>query len=253
MGSKKHHKSGKIYANDPCVCGSGKKYKRCCTDKDTQVRGKSLYETMVEGFNKGELVSFQRVTGDKGSMEISSQSVTSGKETYSHDKPVKISVGDSEDGNSSGQAVNTISMNSQNKIRTIQIGSGRVSFKDSANYKIGIKNKIDKIVDDDWRVQVRVHTQSEEPREYFDLVLINRKRERNHITDPHVTFRPDGSGKYIRFGAYSDKSEIKTLSGGGIGGILLPSSTEVRFVDITITINYLFEEGVLYIDKVEVK
>ena len=27
-------KEAKIYPNDPCPCGSGKKYKKCCMQKD---------------------------------------------------------------------------------------------------------------------------------------------------------------------------------------------------------------------------
>lgn len=30
---KKPHRKGKIGANEPCICGSGKKYKKCCRDK----------------------------------------------------------------------------------------------------------------------------------------------------------------------------------------------------------------------------
>ena len=29
-GKGKQRKADKIYPNDPCPCGSGKKYKRCC-------------------------------------------------------------------------------------------------------------------------------------------------------------------------------------------------------------------------------
>ena len=33
MGKKKLRNGDKLKVNDPCPCGSGKKYKRCCKDK----------------------------------------------------------------------------------------------------------------------------------------------------------------------------------------------------------------------------
>jgi uncharacterized protein YecA (UPF0149 family) len=33
-GTPLHRKSPKIGRNDPCPCKSGKKYKRCCLEKD---------------------------------------------------------------------------------------------------------------------------------------------------------------------------------------------------------------------------
>lgn len=250
MGSKKHHKKWKIYVNDTCVCGSGKKYKRCCMDKDAKVTGKSFYETIIEGFKKGELVSFQRIQGDKGSLEISNQSVTFGEEMYSYDKPIKFSIGDSEDGNSSGQAMSTVSMDGKNEITTTQIDSGRVFVEGEHKYSIGIKNKIKEEVNSEWYIEINLKNS---PVDHFDLKLINRSRQRDHIKDPHISFRPDGSGRYIRFGDYSKVSKIKTLSESNIHGLLLPISTEVKFGDVTIIIDYLFEESLLCIDSVEIK
>ena len=33
VSKTKHRESEKIYPNDPCPCGSGKKYKNCCGRK----------------------------------------------------------------------------------------------------------------------------------------------------------------------------------------------------------------------------
>lgn len=219
-------------------------------NKDKKVVGKSFYETMVEGFKKGELVSFQRVQGDKGSMEISNQSVTFGEETYSYDKPIMISVGDSDDGNSSGQAISTVSMDGKNKIKTIQIDSGRVFVEGEYTYRIGIKNKIKEKINSEWHIKINLKNS---PVDHFDLLLINRSRQRDRTKDPHISFRPDGSGRYIRFGAYSNNSEIRTLSESNIAGLVLPQSTEIKFDNAIIIINYLFEDGILYIDSVQIK
>jgi len=39
MQRKSKHSSKKIGRNDPCLCGSGKKYKNCCLAKDEANRG----------------------------------------------------------------------------------------------------------------------------------------------------------------------------------------------------------------------
>ena len=36
-----HHSGPKIGRNDPCPCGSGKKYKKCCLNKPSPEQGKT--------------------------------------------------------------------------------------------------------------------------------------------------------------------------------------------------------------------
>lgn len=43
--------SGKAGRNDPCPCGSGKKYKACCWNKDLPVARKPLKGRVVAGAN----------------------------------------------------------------------------------------------------------------------------------------------------------------------------------------------------------
>lgn len=40
--------NNKIKRNDPCPCGSGKKYKKCCIDKSEKASIKELYNDYME-------------------------------------------------------------------------------------------------------------------------------------------------------------------------------------------------------------
>ncbi len=42
----------KIGRNDPCHCGSGKKYKKCCLDKDAENASKNLYVPIKEAYER---------------------------------------------------------------------------------------------------------------------------------------------------------------------------------------------------------
>ncbi len=42
--SRTYHKTIKVGRNDPCPCGSGKKYKQCCMKKDQQKEREALAE-----------------------------------------------------------------------------------------------------------------------------------------------------------------------------------------------------------------
>lgn len=254
MNKKKHHKEGKIYANDNCSCGSGKKYKKCCKNIDEKIPERSFYEKMVNAFQKGDLVSFARIKGGNGSIKISNQSVTFGGKTINYEKPIKVSVGSSEDGNSSGIAEYNLTMDGKNKLKTIQVNSGRVHFPNQANYGVGIKDTRSKSAESEaWKAIIKIKTQEIEPKKYFDLVLLRKDMRRNHANDPHISFRPDASGKYIRFGTYSDNAEICTLSENVTDGVVVPLSTEIKFNGIIFVINYIFEEGVLYVDNIKIK
>ena len=50
-GRKKH----KIGRNDPCHCGSGKKYKRCCIKKDREINSKPKTDSN-EGTSENKLI-----------------------------------------------------------------------------------------------------------------------------------------------------------------------------------------------------
>ena len=46
LSRKLHVKKIKVGPNDPCPCGSGKKYKKCCRDKDLAAQVKRLNALM---------------------------------------------------------------------------------------------------------------------------------------------------------------------------------------------------------------
>ncbi|MEZ5314723.1 MAG: SEC-C metal-binding domain-containing protein [Chlamydiales bacterium] len=57
----------KIGRNDPCACGSGKKYKNCCMNKEQVVAkytpsGKRKFKAKVIKINQGNLGLFDRLT-----------------------------------------------------------------------------------------------------------------------------------------------------------------------------------------------
>ena len=54
--------------NEPCPCGSGKKYKKCCMDKDTAVDLKEFRENRAEEDLRGEILRF--ATGARFKDEI---------------------------------------------------------------------------------------------------------------------------------------------------------------------------------------
>ena len=54
--------------NEPCPCGSGKKYKKCCMDKDTAVDLKEFRENRAEEDLRGEILRF--ATGTRFKDEI---------------------------------------------------------------------------------------------------------------------------------------------------------------------------------------
>jgi hypothetical protein len=57
--------------NDPCLCGSGRKYKQCCLDKDQQAARKTQADAAEKAANEaakssGEDDSAKKDSADKG-------------------------------------------------------------------------------------------------------------------------------------------------------------------------------------------
>ncbi len=46
---KQHSKATKIGRNDPCPCGSGRKYKRCCAGQSGNEKGGSTMSETITG------------------------------------------------------------------------------------------------------------------------------------------------------------------------------------------------------------
>jgi hypothetical protein len=62
---------GKIGRNDPCWCGSGKKYKRCCMDSDNTALDKASSMFGRGGVNRLSLMrTVQRLCNDQKQMEL---------------------------------------------------------------------------------------------------------------------------------------------------------------------------------------
>ena len=88
--------------------------------------------------------------------------------------------------------------------------------------------------------------------EYFDILIIRRHKERNHNKDPHISFYPNASGKYIR---YDDEKLINVITKKRIYSqheIILPQVTQIVSDEFEILITYLLEGKILIINDLSI-
>lgn len=57
-------KNSKINRNDPCYCGSGKKYKKCCLQKDEEVSLKKIFKSYNKMTSEFEETLDERTAGE---------------------------------------------------------------------------------------------------------------------------------------------------------------------------------------------
>lgn len=85
----------KVGRNDPCPCGSGKKYKNCCLQKKQQQQGSSLgkrkftAKVLTKGVNQSENRLSQEQAQEKAAIDYAALMERSfGKALHTHeDKP----------------------------------------------------------------------------------------------------------------------------------------------------------------------
>ena len=70
----------KIGRNDPCECGSGKKYKHCCYDKDLSARQTAAAAALAEAGAVADLEADPEQGGAAGAAESTENSDTDANE-----------------------------------------------------------------------------------------------------------------------------------------------------------------------------
>jgi hypothetical protein len=176
-------------------------------------------------------------------MEIGGQIVVDYKE------PFQVAIGKTDqDSKKDGVALVQFSVDGQNEVFITEENAGNVSHLQKDNYyKLNVIKK--EVSSPKWKIKASVKTQSYFPFYYFDILFIRRNVERDHKKDPHLTFFPDASGKYIR---YDNERAIKISTKKAIKGknsAILPLNSRVDADEFELDITYTIDEDILTISN----
>jgi hypothetical protein len=166
-----------------------------------------------------------------------------------YNEPFQVAIGRMDkSSNKSSSALVQFAVDGQNEIFITEENAGNVSYLEkNNNYQLEVIKKEIKSLK--WKVKASVKTQSYFPFFYFDILIIRRNVDRNHVKDPHLAFFPDASGKYIR---YDDEKSIKILTKKTIKGkdsSIIPLHSKVEADEFEIDIIYTVKENTLSISN----
>lgn len=194
------------------------------------------------------------ISGEEGSaVHVQEIMMKIGDETIvDYKKPFEVAVGKTDEGSrKDGSAIIQFSVNGDNEIFINEENAGSITHLDKEDYyelKV-IKKKISSI---NWKLKASVKKQLNTGNQYFDILIIRRNKERNHIKDPHITFYPNVSGKYIRF---DDEKSIKVSTKKSIESLnhtILPQITNIVSDEFEIEITYTLENSTLIISDLSI-
>ena len=191
--------SSKTGRNQKCTCGSGKKYKHCCSKKD---QAKASVET----------------TQKRPSMRAYSAKIfRDGKEEVLFNGDIELSlnsVSGDEIGNSSAEI--TVPQDGGTPIIKT-IGNASVSNNKQIS-KIALadnKRKLKTKSDSGLWATAKIGLQKNTGQDYFQLFfgvegVEEKKNDSGEKNRPHIDFYPSGGGKYIRLSEY--RCSLNTVS-----------------------------------------
>lgn len=170
-----------------------------------------------------------------------------GQVIVDYKEPFQVAVGKTDEGSrKEGVALVQFATDGTDEIFISEENAGNVSHLNRNNYyKLNVLKK--EVTSPNWKVKVSVKTQLSSQFYYFDILVIRRHKERDHKKDPHITFFPDASGKYIR---YDNEKSIKISTKKIIKGnnsTILPLKSKIEANEFEIEINYTVENDVLSI------
>jgi hypothetical protein len=231
--------------NDPCPCGSGKKYKKCCRDRPV-----ASPETLFEKIAAGKIPFGARIINDSGevsSMELHGASVTrDGVTTVLIEDKLVIST-NTTPGDPTKRAAATLSVpidgTSPGTITTHGNASVANSQKAPGIAIAGGKKKL-KASKDGFFVVVCIQVQRNTGLPFVQ-VFFGREGQ-SEAPDasgvkprPHVEFHPDGNGKFIRIGGHDCEIEghMEYLAAART---VRPQVVRVRSVELSVTAEIIF-------------
>lgn len=176
------------------------------------------------------------------------------KVVVDYNEPLKVAVGKTDEhSKKDGMAHVQFSIDGQNEIFITEENAGNVKHTEkNNNYELKVSKK--EFKSENWKVKASVKNQFNLQYYYFDLLVIRRnKKERDHIKDPHITFYPDASGKYIR---YDNEKSIKITTKKNIKDVnsnIIPLHSKIEADEFEIDITYSLDNNVLNLSDLILK
>ena len=210
-------------------------------DGKTPVMPKPLMPTVFISGSEGSSIHVQEIV-----MTIGENTVVDYKE------PFQVAVGETDKGSrKDGAAMIQFSPNGDNEIFINEENAGNIThLLRNDHYELKVIKK--QVSTDDWKLKASVKKQIDTNNQYFDILIIRRNKERDHCKDPHISFYPNASGKYIR---YDDEKSIKVSTKKGIESQnhrILPQITNIVSDEFEIEITYKTEENTLSISDLSI-
>ena len=232
-------------ANDPCHCGSPKKYKRCCRDRD---RGRASLQQKLQD---GALPFFAQVRtdgGTTGSLTVHSATVTRGffkKDLLT--APITLSV-NATTGNHTkiARARVVVPAVGTEAGTTATTGNAAVTMG-PVRFEIALPagtKKMKLSSPTGMFAIIRIRTQGDDGSQYFD-VLFGRSGQSEDIGEsglkqrPHIAVAPDGNGKFLRLDGHQCEIE-SSMRVESSSGPIYPESYRIRSLELSTCIELRF-------------
>lgn len=205
-------------------------------DGKIPVLPKQLMPTVYLSGDEGSSIHVQEIM-----MKIGNEIIVDYKE------PFQVAVGETDKGSrKDGAAIIQFSVNGDNEIFINEENAGSIThLHKNDSYELKVIKK--EVSTNNWKLKASVKKQFDTDNQYFDILIIRRHSERNHTKDPHISFYPNVSGKYIR---YDDEKSIKVSTKKSIESqnhIILPQITKIVSDEFEIEITYKLEYNILAI------
>ena len=232
-------------ANNPCHCGSRKKYKRCCRPRDR------TWDSLKQKLQDGSLPFFAQVRtegGSTNSFTVHEATVTRGyfkKDLLT--APVTLSINETA-GNLTQVA------HAQLVVPTSGTGTGTAATTGNAAVSMGQSNfelalaagkKSLRLSSSNGMFAVlRVGRQRNDGTQYFD-VLFGRSGQSEEINQsgqkmrPHIAIAPDGNGTFLRLEGHQCEVE-STMAIGSASGPIYPDTYRIRSLELAACIELRF-------------
>jgi hypothetical protein len=214
-------------------------------------------ENNTLSINPPQLVPTFYIAGDgESSLHVSQVKMIVGdKVVVDYNEPLKVAVGKTDEhSKKDGMAHVQFSIDGRNEIFITEENAGNVKHTEkNNNYELKVSKKVFK--SENWKVKASVKNQFNLQYYYFDLLVIrrNKNQERDHIKDPHITFYPDASGKYIR---YDNEKSIKITTKKNIKDVnsnIIPLHSKIEADEFEIDITYSLDNNVLNLSDLILK
>ena len=196
-------------ANLPCVCGSGKPFKRCCRDRPKN--SISLHEKAMAGMLI-PMVRIKSTGGESAGVTVSHIAVTRNGETTTHLKePITLQTnGAAGDKTHVAAAALVFSSGSETPAQIHTLGNATVS--NAPRIPVGLAlggngKKMRCVSESGLFAIVRLAVQRDTQVGYFDVIFgtkgqDERVDESGQKNRPHIALHPDGNGKFLRLSSH---------------------------------------------------